>query len=135
MNFFKNNRGAAAVEFALVALPVMLFMLGIIQTGYILWIDNLLHLSVNVAARCGAVNSATPPCNNDTTNITTNMISAATTAFAPISSSENVKFLKLQNNGTCTSNGGTGLTGTYTVNFLYVVNLILTADSCYPTVS
>jgi uncharacterized protein (UPF0333 family) len=49
MNFFKNNRGEAAVEFALVALPVLLFIFGIIQTAWVLWIDNLLHVSVNVA--------------------------------------------------------------------------------------
>ena len=33
MKLFKNNRGATAVEFALVALPVLLFMFGIMQTA------------------------------------------------------------------------------------------------------
>ena len=41
MNFFRNNRGATAVEFALVALPVMAFIIGIIQFGWIVWVDNL----------------------------------------------------------------------------------------------
>ena len=102
MNFFKNNRGAAAVEFALVALPVMLFIFGIIQTAWVLWIDNLLHVSVNVAARCAAVNSTTTPCAGNTTP---EMISAATTAFAPLSGA------KFQNNGPCNSDGGSGVTG------------------------
>jgi Flp pilus assembly protein TadG len=124
MNFFKNNRGATAVEFALVALPVMLFILGIIQTAWVLWVDNLLHFSVDVAARCAAVRSTTSPCNGS------DMVTPATTAFAPLKVS-----LPFQNNATCTSGGGVGVTGTYTVNFLLVVNFTLTATSCYPTVS
>jgi Flp pilus assembly protein TadG len=127
MKFFQNNRGAAAVEFALVALPVMLFIIGIIQTAWVLWVDNLLHLSVNVAARCAAVGSTTSPCNGGTVP---DMLSTATTVFAPLNST-NV----FQNNGPCTSDGGAGLIGTYTVNILYVVNFTLIANSCYPTVS
>jgi Flp pilus assembly protein TadG len=125
MHFFKNNRGTAAVEFALVALPVMLFIFGIIQTAWVLWIDNLLHVSVNVAARCAAVNSTTPPCSGNTVP---EMVSTATTAFAPLSGAT------FQNNGPCTSEGGEGLTGTYTISILYIVDISLIANSCYPTV-
>src|SRR5215813_618183 len=62
MNLCKNNRGAAAVEFALVALPVLAFIMGIIQFGWVMWVDNLLHISVDTASRCGAVGSTTSPC-------------------------------------------------------------------------
>jgi Flp pilus assembly pilin Flp len=62
MTLFKNNRGAAAVEFALMALPVMEFIIGIIQFGWVVWVDNLLHISVDTASRCGAVGSTTSPC-------------------------------------------------------------------------
>jgi Flp pilus assembly protein TadG len=125
MNFFKNNRGTAAVEFALVALPVMLFIFGIIQTGWVLWVDNLLHVSVNVAARCAAIGSTTPPCSGGTV---AEMRSTATTVFAPL----NTNF---QNNGACTSDGGKGVSGTYTINIAMYVNLTLTANSCYPKVT
>jgi Flp pilus assembly protein TadG len=128
MNIFKSNRGAAAVEFALVALPVMLFILGIIQTAWVLWVDNLLHLSVNVAARCAAVGSTTSPCTGGTVP---DMISTATTAFVPMSSSKNVTF---QTNGACTA-GEAGVSATYTVNILYVVDFTVAANSCYPKVS
>jgi len=126
MKILKKNRGAALVEFALVALPVMLFIFGIIQTAWVLWVDNLLHVSVNVAARCAAVNSTTSPCDGGTVP---EMVSTATTVFAPLSGAT------FQNNGPCASNGGAGVTGTYTVDILYVVNLTLTVNSCYPTVS
>ena len=125
MNVFKNNRGATAVEFALVALPVIMFVLGIMQTAWIVWADNLLHVSVNTAARCAAINSTTPPCNGKTLP---QMKATAATVFAPLSGA------KFNNNGPCTADQGAGLTGEYDVSILFVVNLALTADSCYPTV-
>jgi Flp pilus assembly protein TadG len=122
MKLLKDNRGATAVEFALVALPVIMFILGIVQTGWVVWIDNLLHVSVNAAARCGAVKSTTPPCDG------ANMITTADTVFQPLSGAT------FTDNGSCTADGGNGLIGTYSVSILFVVNLTLTAKSCYPTV-
>src|SRR6266403_1458796 len=123
MNLFRNNRGSAAVEFALAALPVMLFILGIMQTGWILWIDNLLHVSVDAAARCGAVSTSTTlPCYGSGLG---NMQSTANLVFRPLSGAT------FSNNSSC---GGAGLIGTYNVSIVFVVNLTLTAESCYPTV-
>jgi Flp pilus assembly protein TadG len=126
MNLFKDNRGATAVEFALVALPVLFFILGIIQVGYVVWVDNLLHISVNTAARCGAIQSTTSPCAGSGS---ANMITTANTVFRPLSGAT----FSTSNNGTCIADGGAGLTGTYRINFLLAVNLTLTAKSCYPT--
>jgi hypothetical protein len=123
MNLFRNNRGATAVEFALAALPVMLFILGIIQTAWILWVDNLLHVSVDAAARCGAVSTSTTlPCYGLGL---ANMRSTANLVFGPLSSAT------FSNNSSC---GGAGLIGTYHVRIVFVVNLTLTAKSCYPAV-
>jgi len=118
----KNNRGTTAVEFALVALPVLVFILGIIQTAWIVWIDNLLHISVDTAARCGAVQSTTSPCSG------TNMVTTANQVFGLSGVTFNL------NNSNCSGDGGTGLIGTYNVSIVFVVNLTLTAKSCYPTV-
>ena len=129
MNLFANNRGTTAVEFALVALPVLTFIFGIIQTAVVVWADNLLHLSVDTAARCGAVGSTSPPWTPPCTGKTVaNMKATATAVFAPLSGA------KFQNNGPCTADQGSGLIGQYDVNILLVVKLTLTADSCYPTV-
>ena len=125
MNLFKNNRGAVAVEFSLAALPVIMFVLGIMQTGWVIWSDNLLHVAVDTAARCAAVNSTTPPCNG---NSVPQMKATADTVFGPLSGA------KFNNNGPCTADQGEGLTGEYDVSILFVVNLRLTANSCYPTV-
>jgi Flp pilus assembly protein TadG len=141
MNFCKNNRGAAAVEFALVALPVLAFMMGIIQFGWVVWVDNLLHISVDTASRCGAVGSTTSPCDGAgpiNGGSLTNLITTATTVFAPLTADATT----FTNNSSCsvdpgTELQGTGLQGSYHVSIglgVLAVNLTLTARSCYPTV-
>jgi Flp pilus assembly protein TadG len=129
MNLLRNNRGATAVEFALVALPVLLFILGIIQVGYIVWSDNLLHFAVDATARCAAVKSTTTPCNNSPPTLG-NMQTTANQIFAPLSGAT----FSL-NNTNCSGDNGVGLVGTYNINFLFAVNLTLIAKSCYPVVS
>lgn len=132
MKFLKNDRGTTVIELAMVATPVLLFIFGIMQTGYIVWTDNLLNISVDAAARCGAVNSTTAPCfGSGLANMqsTANLIFGTTAApfnnFAPPT---------FGSNSSCSSDGGTGLIGTYSVTIVMVVNLTLTAKSCYPTV-
>ena len=49
---------AAAVEFGLVAFPLFLLLLGIIEGGRMLWTQNALQYAVEQAARCAVVNSA-----------------------------------------------------------------------------
>ena len=128
MNLLKNNRGATAVEFALVALPVLMLIFGIMQTGYIVWIDNLLHISVNTAARCGAISTSTTlPCYGPGL---ANMTTTANLIFHPIPFGVSATF---SNNSTCSGDGGSGLIGTYPVNFR-LFRLTLTAKSCYPSV-
>jgi Flp pilus assembly protein TadG len=118
-NLLKDTRGGALVEYALVALPVVMLTFGIMQTAWIIWAANLLQVSVDASARCGAVGSATLPCD---------MIAAANKVFAPMSGASFTA-----NTSSCST--GTGLIGTYTMNFLFVMNLTVTAKSCYPIVS
>jgi len=124
--FFRDNRGAAMVEYALVALPVILFMFGIMQTAWVVWMDNLLTISVSTAARCGAVKSITSPCPvTNWSDVEAGMESAARTMFGIGGASFSAN--------TCTN--GVGLIGTYTISFVFVVDLTVTAKSCYPTIS
>jgi Flp pilus assembly protein TadG len=125
---FKNNRGATAVEFALVILPVLMFIVGIMQVAWVIWADNLLHVAVDTASRCGAIStSKTPPCASG------NMTTTANVVFAPLSGAT------WSNNSSCSA-GSTGLTGSYTINILGVggsqwfegLTLTVNAKSCYP---
>jgi Flp pilus assembly protein TadG len=121
----RDTRGGSAVEFALVSLPVVLFMFGIMQAGWLMWADNLLNIAVDTAARCGAVNSTTPPCDG-----LDNMVTTAAQVFEPL---DGASFTA--NGSSCTTDGGVGLVGTYTINFAFVVDVTITAKSCYPKVS
>ena len=126
----KNNCGAAAVEFALGIMPITLFMIGIMMTAYVLWINNLLYFAVDSAARCGAVQSATTPCSGPWPASDGGLANMQKTANALFFMSGATYAL---NSSTCSS--GSGLTGTYTVNIALFTNLTLTASSCYPPVS
>ena len=52
----RDQNGNAAIELALVAMPLFLFVFGIINVGYALWLQNALESSVTQAARCASVN-------------------------------------------------------------------------------
>lgn len=119
-SLFKDDRGATVVEFSLVALPVFLFIFGIMQTAWIIWADNLLQMSVDVGARCGAVSSTTP----------CDMTQVANTVFGPLGGATFTA-----NGSSCAADGGTGLVGTYKISILSVINMTLTAKSCYPIIS
>jgi Flp pilus assembly protein TadG len=139
MNIIRNNRGATAVEFALVALPVLGFIIGIIQFGWVVWVDNLLHISVDTASRCGAIGSTTSPCDGSGT---ANMISTAKTIFEivpPLTSTTNVSFTVNPNCSVDVGTGlaGSGLVGAYHASIglgIFALNFTVTANSCYPTV-
>jgi Flp pilus assembly protein TadG len=63
----KDRRAAAAVELALALPALCLFIFGIIEVGYTLWVQNALDYSVAVAARCASINGS--PCSSS--NVTT----------------------------------------------------------------
>src|SRR5437868_108467 len=50
-----DRRANAAVEFALAAPALFLFMFGIIEVGYALWMQNALDYSVVATARCASL--------------------------------------------------------------------------------
>ena len=52
----RDRSGNAAVEMAFAAVPLCLFLFGIIGTGQTMWLQNALNTSVAEAARCASVN-------------------------------------------------------------------------------
>jgi Flp pilus assembly protein TadG len=53
----RGQGGTAAVEFALIAMPLLVMLFGAFEIGRLMWIQNALHFSVEEAARCASVNS------------------------------------------------------------------------------
>src|SRR5258708_31336867 len=60
MKLAKDNRGSTSLEFAIVAPFWVTFAIGIMQTGMLLWVDNMMHDVVDATARCMAVNVNNP---------------------------------------------------------------------------
>jgi len=56
----RDRRANTAVEFAMAAPAIFLFMFGIIECGYALWMQNALDYSTAVASRCASLNGS--PC-------------------------------------------------------------------------
>lgn len=55
--FAKDRRGATAVEFALVAWPLVLLLFGSIEVGRVLWTQTALDRTATAAARCIGIRS------------------------------------------------------------------------------
>ena len=55
-DLLRDQNGNATLEMALVAMPLLLFIFGVINTGRALWLQNALEASVMQAARCATVN-------------------------------------------------------------------------------
>ena len=52
------RRGNAAIEFALIAPVFLALIVGVMEVGRILWIQNTLQQAVERAARCATVNAS-----------------------------------------------------------------------------
>lgn len=59
-----GTRGAAAVEFAIVAPVLLLFVLGLMEFARVIWTQAALDYAVQAAARCAAVDALTCPLSN-----------------------------------------------------------------------
>lgn len=56
-HYICRRGGAAAIEYALILPMLLLFVIGIIDVGRLLWTFTTLSRSVEAAARCGAINT------------------------------------------------------------------------------
>ena len=57
--FPRGRKGAVAIEYALLLPALLLFVVGIMETGRIIWTQTTLDRAVEAAARCGAVDQTT----------------------------------------------------------------------------
>jgi Flp pilus assembly pilin Flp len=124
--FGADIRGATAVEFAFIASPLILMVLGIVDGGRMLWTQNSLQYAVEQAARY-AVTSCTTTC---ATAAQIQSYAASKAYGMTISASDFAS-----NIVGCGALPGTQVTASvpYTPLFPYPRNLTLTASSCRPT--
>ncbi|MEN9718582.1 MAG: hypothetical protein RIQ99_1460 [Pseudomonadota bacterium] len=118
-----DQRGVAAIEYAIV-LPVLLaFMFGIMETGRVLWYKVSLQRATAVATRCGAVSA--PGCT------TAAGVAAKAAASAPgIKLTASVFTVNLAD--TCGVRVSAALPYTFSIRKLGTPSITLTANDCHP---
>lgn len=131
----KASDGIETVEFALVSITLFLFLLGVIEFGWLYWTQSELQYAAEAAARCQTVNccaSGPAVCGGATgsagvQNYTTNQLLGMS---IPSSSLSN---FQVNINAIC----GNQVSFTYTYNFLVVGSLfppnsiVLSATACH----
>ncbi len=53
----RGERGAAAIEYAILLPALLIFTLGIVDVGRLLWTQTTLDRAVEAASRCAAINA------------------------------------------------------------------------------
>jgi Flp pilus assembly protein TadG len=118
----RDRRGGPVIEFAMAAPALFLFLFGIIELGYALWIQNSLDFSVATASRCASLTgaNASSPCYSGVTAY------AASQSGADTASS----VFTYTRGATC----GCQVTATYSMplNIPWTdLIVILTSEACY----
>ena len=54
----RDSRGSVAIEFALTAVVLSVFLFGIMEAGRAMWLQSALDYSVAEAARCASINQS-----------------------------------------------------------------------------
>lgn len=118
----RDAKGNAVVEFALILPAVLIFILGIMQTGVALWNQNELNYAVEEAARCASINLTT--CGTPT----------QIASFAAARSSANFDTSVFT---ATTASCGNQVSASYPMQlmFPFTTSVTLTAQFCYPTQS
>jgi Flp pilus assembly protein TadG len=121
--FCRDQRGAAAVEFALTVAAFLALVFAIVDGGLLLWTQLGLQHGAEMAARCAAVN--TTACGTDT-----NIASYAAAQAYGLGVSSSVYSVS-------TAACGKTVTASYTYtlysSYLGVPSVALTAKACYPS--
>jgi Flp pilus assembly protein TadG len=117
----RDRDGNVTIEAAVVLPVLVLFLLGTIETGRMLWLQNALHYAVESAARCSAVNTTVcgSPTQTKSFAATTSGFAFSTTVFA-----------------VATAACGSLVSASYPFTFvvpLLGASVTLQAQSCYPT--
>lgn len=121
-----DTRGASAVELAATMPLFVMLMFGVVEVGWLMWVELGLQHAVEMAARCASIN--TTVCDNPS-NIQ-NVAVQNSYGLNPPPSTFTVSTPACGNQVTAS------YTFTYLTNYFFSApSLTLTARSCYPTQS
>jgi Flp pilus assembly protein TadG len=139
--FTSCQRGSVAVQSAFVLPVLVLFVLGIMDTGRLLWTFATLHRASEAAARCGAIPATgTDPATGKAYDCTT---SSGTQNYAVLQAWGLTTTASVFTVSTpaCGNQVAASYNFTFVIPWFYIVpplgpsnSITLTATACYPTV-
>lgn len=140
-NLWRDRSGASALEFAIIAGPLILLLLGTIEFGRLLWLRQALEDTATAAARCMGIPQ--PECAVGgvyNANATRNFITGTAGGWGLAVNADNIV---LNNAATCSGlSGFSNVQVTYQFSspvpgFLEVVGMAstLTSNACFPNQS
>jgi len=120
-----GQRGTVAIEYAFVLPVLLLLLLGIIDTGRLLWTYATIHRASEAAARCAAIKAASCPTFADAQNYAVTQawgLSIDSSAFTVSGQA-------------CGIQVATNYVFTFSIPWLFGTGntTTLTATACYPT--
>ena len=137
--FFGDGRGASAVEFSLVVVPLLLFIFGTIELSRIMWTRQTMQSLAISAARCMGI--LQPSCISgsayDETTTKNYIINKAASYGVPLATGD----ITLSVTGGCGTLTGGFSTVAITYNFISVAprlitalggTTVLSASACFP---
>jgi Flp pilus assembly protein TadG len=124
-----NCRGTAVIEMAFALPTLLLFFLGVVEFGRMLWMQTTLQQAVEGASRCAVVNTST--CDNaaDTQSYAVSQV----TGFTVANSAFTANLTTTCGSGISGSQVSVSLPFQFVVPMLFPWNVTLTAESCHPT--
>jgi Flp pilus assembly protein TadG len=122
-----RRSGAAAVETALVMIPLLMFIFGVFEFGRLIMVWNVLNNAAREGCRWALVNNTDPTLSTDvTTQVTNRMAGLNTSAFSSftvtVSGTHTVNGVTTSYSGNAVNNlvAGDLITVTVTGNFLFM---------------
>jgi Flp pilus assembly protein TadG len=126
-----DARGGSAVEFALLALPLLIMTLGSIELGLLMWTTNVLEATADDTARCVAI--AGSSCTNGST------YAAGQASRSLFTGSVSAGEVSVLNGGSCNGLAGNYVVVTITAHHWAASGLVsalsraaIVAKACYP---
>jgi Flp pilus assembly protein TadG len=117
---YRARRAVAALEFALLSVPLMLIVFGTIEFGRVLWTREALQMTAVEAARCmGILASSCASAGAYSSTDTTSYVESVATTWGITLSSSNMTLTRDSTNTACAPTNGTPNVSEVTLTYTF----------------
>jgi Flp pilus assembly protein TadG len=117
---YNARRGVAALEFALVSVPMLTLVLGTIEFGRLLWTQQALQMTATQGARCmGILSGSCASGGSYSSANTTSYIQSVASAWGVSLTGDNLTMTRNSTNTACAPTGGTPNVSEVTISYTF----------------